>query len=222
MINRRTALLSGLAIAGLRASAFAQPAAPQWSNQPGPGLPLSAQDSADLARIEAYLNGIHSLKARFIQTAPDGGVASGLALMQRPGRMRFQYDPPSPFLLVANHGVLIFHDAQLNQTSNIPLGRTPLGILLGDRIALSGDISVTKFVRLPGQLQVSLVRTTSPGEGTLTLIFADNPLTLRQWNVLDQQGKQTRVAFANLEVGAAVDAKQFDFRDAGTAQSGGG
>jgi outer membrane lipoprotein-sorting protein len=97
-----------------------------------------------------------------------------------------------------------------------------LGILLGDRIALSGDISVTKFVRLPGQLQVSLVRTTSPGEGTLTLIFADNPLTLRQWNVLDQQGKQTRVAFANLEVGAAVDAKQFDFRDAGWTQSNGG
>ena len=117
---------------------------------------------------------------------------------------------------------MIFHDAQLNQTSNIPLSRTPLGILLGDHVTLSGDVAVTKFVRLPGQLQVSLVRTASPGEGTLTLIFADNPLTLKQWSVVDQQGKQTRVTFTNMEIGAIVDAKLFEFRDAGSTSNGGG
>jgi outer membrane lipoprotein-sorting protein len=199
MIHRRTALLAGFSILGL--PVMSRLAAAQ----------SSPEDRADLARIEAYLNGIRTLKARFIQTAPDGAVTQGVALMQRPGKMRFQYDPPSPFLLVANYGVLVFHDNQLNQTSNIPLGRTPLGMLLGDHITLSGDITVTKFVRLPGQLQVSLVRAASPGEGTLTLIFADTPLTLRQWIVLDQQGKQTRVSFTQMDVGAAVDAKQFDY-----------
>lgn len=210
MIPRRAALLSGLSVSGFRT--LTREAAAQ----------LSSQDSADIARIEAYLNGIHSLKARFMQTAPDGGVAQGVALMQRPGRMRFQYDPPSPFLLIANYGILFFHDAQLNQTTNMPLGRTPLGILLGDQLRLSGDISVTKFVRLPGQLQVTLVRSASPSEGSLTLIFADNPIMLKQWIVVDQQGKQTRVAFTNMEVGAPVDAKQFDYRNLSSPTAGGG
>ena len=161
-------------------------------------------------------------RVSFIQSAPNGGITQGVALLQRPGRMRFQYDPPTPYLLVANHGVLVFHDTQLNQTSNIPLSRTPLGILLADHVTLSGDVTVTKLVRLPGQLQVSLVRTASPGEGTLTLIFADNPLSLRQWVVVDQQGKQTRVAFTNMEVGASLDSNQFEFRDPGQYGGGGG
>jgi outer membrane lipoprotein-sorting protein len=182
----------------------------------------SPQDRADLARIDAYLNGIRTLKARFVQTAPDGSLTQGVALMQRPGRMRFQYDPPSPFLLVANYGILVFRDAQLQQTSNIPLSRTPLGILLADHASLSGDVTVTKFVRLPGQLQVSLVRTANPGEGTLTLIFSDNPLMLRQWIVLDQQGKQTRVTFTNMDVGASIDAKLFELHDGPAPQTGGG
>src|ERR1700722_15778547 len=199
MINRRTALLSGFSIAGLRAMSGVAEAQ------------TSAQDQADLARIEAYLNGIRSLKARFVQTASNGSTASGIALLQRPGKMRFQYDPPTPFLLVANHGFLTFVDSQLNQTSHIPLSRTPLGILLSDRVTLSGEVTVTRLARFPGQLQVSLIRTASPGEGTLTLVFADNPLTLRQWVVLDQQGKQTRVALTNLEVGARLDTKLFDY-----------
>jgi outer membrane lipoprotein-sorting protein len=213
MIHRRIALAAGLSLAAL-------PFAGLWASSRGAEAQISNQDRADLSRIEAYLNGIRSLRARFVQTAPDGSITGGLALMQRPGRMRFQYDPPSPFLLVANYGVLVFHDAQLNQTSNIPLSRTPLGILLGDHTTLSGDVTVTRFVRLPGQIQVSLVRAASPGEGTLTLIFADNPLTLRQWIVLDQQGKQTRVAFTDMEVGANVDARLFDFHDIPRASGG--
>ena len=211
MINRRTAMLSGLSIAGLRAMTGAVTAQ------------TSGQDQADLARIEAYLNSIRSLKARFVQTASDGASASGIALLQRPGKMRFQYDPPTPYLLVANHGFLTFVDSQLAQTSHIPLSRTPLGILLADRVTLSGDVTVTRLARLPGQLQVSLVRTASPGEGTLTLIFADNPLVLRQWTVLDQQGRQTRVAFTNMDLGASIDSSQFEHQDlpTGGGSSGG-
>ena len=210
MIDRRTVFASGLSLVGLLALAGRATAQ------------LSPQDRADLARIEAYLNGIHTLKAHFVQTAPDGSLSQGLAVMERPGRMRFQYDPPTPFLLVANYGILFFHDAQLNQTTNIPLGRTPLGILLAEQTTLSGEVTVTRFVRLPGQLQVSLVRTASPGEGTLTLIFADNPIALRQWTVTDQQGKQTRVSFTNMELGTRIDASLFDYRKLTNAGGGGG
>ena len=127
--------------------------------------------------------------------------------------MRFQYDPPSPLLLVAGHGLVVFHDKSLNQTSNIPLSKTPLGILLADHVRLQGDVTVTGMQRLPGQIQVSLVRTASPGDGTLTLIFADNPLTLRQWTVLDAQRQETRVTLYNVETGGQFDPKLFEFID---------
>jgi outer membrane lipoprotein-sorting protein len=178
-----------------------------------PPTQITERDRADLARIEVHLNGVRSLKARFLQVAPNGASSQGTAWLERPGRMRFQYDPPSPLLLVAGHGLVVFHDAQLKQTSNIPLSRTPLGILLADRIVLSGDVTVTGVQRLPGQIQVSLVRTATPNEGSLTLIFADNPLTLRQWSVLDAQRQETRVTLYNLELGGHFDPKLFEFVD---------
>ena len=177
------------------------------------GFQPTAQDSADLARIETYLDGLRTLKAHFLQVAPNGATSQGTAWLDRPGRMRFQYDPPSPLLLVAGHGLVVFHDKSLNQTTNIPISKTPLGILLADKVHLSGDVTVTGMQRLPGQIQVSLVRTASPGDGTLTLIFADNPLALRQWTVLDAQRQETRVTLYNVETGGKFDAKLFEFID---------
>ena len=78
---------------------------------------------------------------------------------------------------------------------------------------LQGDVTVTAMQRLPGQIQVSLIRTASPGDGTLTLIFADNPLTLRQWTVLDAQRQETRVTLYNVETGGKFDQKLFELVD---------
>lgn len=176
-------------------------------------LALSAQDRADIARVETYLNGIKTLQARFLQVAPDGRTSEGQAWLQRPGRMRFQYDPPAPFLLVGGHGLLVFHDSQLKQTSNIPLGQTPLGLLLQDNLRLSGDVTVSRVMRLPGQLQVTLYRTASPQDGALTLIFADNPLVLRSWIVTDPQRRETRVTLYNAQLGGTFDQNLFTFID---------
>ena len=176
--------------------------------------PLTPQDQADLLRIQAYLDSVRALHARFLQIAPDGRTSGGQAWLERPGRMRFQYDPPAPFLLVAGHGLLVFYDSALKQTSNIPLGSTPLSILLANQVNLFSDgVTVTGFRRLPGQLQVSLVRTASPQDGTLTLIFADPPLTLRQWVVTDAQGKQTTVTLYDVQLGGSYPDKLFEFID---------
>jgi outer membrane lipoprotein-sorting protein len=207
----RRSLLAALPLAVVARRAGAQP-----SFQPGP------QDRADLARVESYLNSLRTLKAHFLQVAPNGGLSEGTAWMQRPGRMRFQYDPPAPFVLVAGSGIFVFRDTQLQQTSNLPLSRTPLGILLANDVKLSGDVTVTGMQRLPGQLQISLVRTASPSDGTLTLIFADNPLTLRQWVVTDPQRQETRVTLYNVELGGTFDQKLFDVADPSFRPSGNG
>jgi outer membrane lipoprotein-sorting protein len=176
-------------------------------------MALTSQDRADITRIEAYMNGLRSLKARFLQVAPDGSTTQGTAWLERPGRMRFQYDPPTPLLLVAGHGLVVFNDRQLNQTSNIPLGSTPLSLLLTDNLKLSGDVTVTNIARQPGQVAVSLVRTASPADGSITLVFADNPLALRQWSVTDAQRQETRVSLFNVELGGHFDEELFRFID---------
>ena len=201
-MNRRTLLLAPFLAPLLAPAASAQaPAA------------LTAQDRADVARIEAYLNGIRTLHSRFRQIAPNGATSGGQAWLERPGRLRFEYDPPSPFLLVGGHGLLVFHDSQLKQTSNIPLGSTPLGLLLQDNLRLSGDITVAGLTRAPGQLQIRLLRTKSPADGTLTLVFADAPLALRQWSVVDAQRQETRITLYNIELGGTFNQKLFEFVD---------
>ena len=176
-----------------------------------PATTLSAADQADIQRIQAYLNGITTLKAHFVQVAPNGSLSQGTAWLDRPGRMRFQYDPPSPLLLVAGHGEVVFHDSSLDQTTNIPIGLTPLGILLADHISLTGDVTVTGLRRLPGEVQITLVRTARPTDGSLTLTLSDTPLVLRQWTVVDAQGRQTTVTLTNIELGGRFDQNLFQY-----------
>lgn len=173
-------------------------------------LTLTPQDKADIERVETYLNGLKSLKAHFVQVAPNGAISEGTAWIERPGRLRFQYDPPSPFLLLASSGVLTFHDGSLHQDSNIPLGRTPLGILLSDHVTLSGAVTVTGIHREPGQLQVTVVRTADPGDGSLTLTFSEQPLALRQWTVVDAQRRETHITLYDIKTGGTYDRQLFD------------
>jgi outer membrane lipoprotein-sorting protein len=203
-MNRRTLLAAAVL---LPLSARVARAAPAQA------VALTPQDRTDIARIEAYLNGLHTLKARFLQVAPDGATSEGTTWLDRPGRMRFQYDKPSPLLLVAGHGLFVFYDRELKQVTNVPLGATPLGLLLRDHLTLSGDVTVTAIERVPGQIQVTLVRTASPGDGSLTLVFADNPLALRQWQVVDGQRQETRVTLFNVQVGGSFDADMFSLVD---------
>jgi outer membrane lipoprotein-sorting protein len=174
---------------------------------------LSDADQATLTQVSQYLNAIRSLKGRFLQIGPDGKTAQGTVWLERPGRMRFEYDPPSPLLLVAGNGKVIFHDAKLDQVSEEPLTQTPLSLLLADTISLSGDVAVTDFQRLPGQLRLTLVRTKTPGDGSLTLLLNSNPLALVGWSVVDAQGQETRLRLSDMKPGGTFDSALFTYAD---------
>ncbi len=209
MLMKRRSLLASIALVSLGAA--------------GPvAFTRTPQDQADISRVESYLNSIRTLKARFLQVAPDGGVSRGTVWLERPGRMRFEYDPPSPLLLVAGHGLVVFHDSQLQQTSNIPIGSTPLGILLADNVTFSGNVTLTGLSRLPGEIVLKLVRTSSPADGSLTLYFSDNPLSLTQWTVEDAQHRETRVSLYDVQLGGHFDQDLFVYIDPRAYDSGGG
>jgi outer membrane lipoprotein-sorting protein len=159
------------------------------------------------------MNGLTSLKAQFLQIGPDGGTSTGTMWLVRPGRLRFQYNPPSPLLLVASHGLVVFRDNKLDQTSNIPEGQTPLGLLLRDKISLTGDVTVTDFQRPPGLIDITLVKTAAPGDGSLTLVFDANPLALTGWSVVDAQGRETRIRLTDITFGGSYDNSMFTYVD---------
>lgn len=186
------------------------------ASQAGPPArtPLSAQDKADIARAEDYLNGVTTLKARFLQVSPNGVSVEGDAYLSRPGKLRLQYDPPSPLLVVADGTFLIIHDSQLGEPSYLPLGSTPAGVLVRPGVKLEGgDVTVTRVVRLPGVVRISLVEADDPAAGELTLVFSDKPFALKQWQVKDAQHQVTTVSLFQAQNGLSLDPKLFEFKD---------
>lgn len=176
--------------------------------------PLSAGEQALVGRIEAYFNGVRTMRARFLQSASTGQVAEGTVALQRPGRMRIEYDPPVPVLIVADGTWLIYHDRGLNQISYLPLGQTPAGILVEDKIDLDGGgLTIVDFSRAAGVVRITVVRTQSPADGSLTLAFSESPLELRQWRVVDAQGVATTVSLSEIATGMKLDAELFRFVD---------
>jgi outer membrane lipoprotein-sorting protein len=182
---------------------------------------LSADDQKLIGQIQDYLNGLTALTANFLQVAADGSTRTGKAWLQRPGKMRFEYDPPDPQLLVAGFGLLVYHDPDLAQTTNIPLSATPLGILLANKVQLSGVVTVTNIDREPGEIRLTLIRTGKAAEGSLTLVFNTGPLELRQWVVTDAQQKQTRVSLYDIAPGGPFPDSLFTYQGQSPITSGG-
>ena len=170
---------------------------------------LTAQDKTDLKRVEDYLEGLSTLKAGFLQISSNGEVASGKIFMSRPGKMRFEYDPPASILMIADGIFLVYIDKDLDQVTHIFLKSTPVNFLVREDIRMDGDITVTRVARSPGVLRLTVQDTNEPEKGSLTLIFADNPLALRKWTVIDAQNIRTNVTLTGLETGMTLDPKLF-------------
>jgi outer membrane lipoprotein-sorting protein len=175
---------------------------------------LSETDKADIERAETYLNAITTLKARFLQVSPNGTSIEGDLYLSRPGKLRLQYDPPSPLLVVADGTFLVVHDSQLGEPSWLPLNSTPAGVLVRANLKLQGgDVAVTRVIRLPGVVRISLVEVEDPAAGEITLVFSDRPFMLRQWQVKDAQHQVTTVSLFEAQSGLTLDPKLFVFQD---------
>ena len=176
------------------------------------GPALSEADRADIARMEAYFNTLKTIQARFMQMSSEGSYAEGNFYLSRPGRMRIEYDPPVPVLIVSNKQTLVYYDKDLEQISYMGLDSTPAGILVGAEVSFSGKISVTGFERGANTLRVTLVQTEDPLAGSITLVVSDNPMVLRKWTVTDAQGVVTNVSLLGTRFGVALDPELFRFK----------
>jgi outer membrane lipoprotein-sorting protein len=174
---------------------------------------LDKQDYDDVIRIQGYLDGIKSMQSRFQQLTPEGGASSGQMWLERPGRMRIEYDAPVPILIVATGGEIYYYDKKLQQLSRTETDKTPAWFLLRPQIRLGGDVTITRFERAPGALRLTMVETQKPDDGRLTVVLSDKPLELRQWTVVDAQAKEITVTLAEPRFNAQLNPNLFYWTD---------
>ncbi len=134
-----------------------------------------ADDLPEVQAAEAYLSGLDTLHARFIQTSGSGRQVAGNFYLKRPGKMRFQYDKPVTDFIVADGLYVYYYDGEMKQQSHTLISRSLANFFLRKNLKLSGDVKVTDVKRDGGLLQVSLVESTNPLGGTLTLGFRKTP-----------------------------------------------
>ena len=183
-------------------------------SQPAFSIPHKQQDQ--LTQIENYLHSLKTMKARFIQTASDGGKASGVFYLQRPGRMRFEYDDPIEDFIVADGSMIYFYDSEMEQQSNVAIGNSLADFILRSDLKLSGDVTVTNLrtEKEDDTLHVTLTQTSDPEAGALTLVFQRSPMRLLKWFIYDAQGHTTEVSLWEIETGLLFkDKKLFRYRD---------
>ena len=216
MRRRLTALAAAGLLAGLPLAAPGPSAAePADTQQAAATAGLSAEDRKTVQRIEAYLTSIKTLRGRFVQTASGGGQATGEVWLKRPGKLRFEYDKPTDILIVSNGSMLLYFDREVMQTSYIPLSQTPLGFLVRDKVDLRNveDYHLAGLERGRGEIAVWVAQEgVEAGQpGSLRLVLDAEPMALKRWRVVDQQGAVTRVRLSEVETGVALDDDLFDF-----------
>jgi chaperone LolA len=202
--------ISLIMMVGWMLAAAAANGAPEAAAQTG----IDGKYAPDIARVEAYLSTISSVVANFSQTAADGSTGAGKFFMKRPGKMRWQYAPPTPILLVSDGKVVTYYDAGLDQVTYIGVDDTLAGFLAQKTIKLtSASTKLTRFSSENGLISATIIQSKKPSEGSLTLEFSDKPLEIKNMIAVDATGNQTRVTLENAQFGPVLDDKLFVFED---------
>ena len=173
--------------------------------------PLSAKDRVEIAKIQDYLNHMKTVSADFLQVDDRGGMMNGKLSIQRPGMMRVVYDAPSKDFIVADGRMVHIWNDDLKSQTNVEEGSSLADFILRDPIQLGGDVTITFFQHFPAKTELTLVESKDPAAGSLTLIFEENPLILRQWRVTDPQGHITGVNLQNMRTDVTFAETEFDF-----------
>jgi outer membrane lipoprotein-sorting protein len=167
---------------------------------------FNATQRAQVDKVSAYLSSVQQLNGRFVQVGPDGTRVKGEFYIQKPGKVRFEYEPPSPIEIVADGQSVVVRDRRLATQDLYPLSQTPLRFLLSDRIDLLKETNVVgvtaddTFVTVVIEEKHAVI-----GTSRLTMMVGAKDFQLKQWTVTDPQGYDTSVAVSNLDVSKRPD-----------------
>jgi outer membrane lipoprotein-sorting protein len=173
-------------------------------------LKLSPEQQTAVNAISDYLNSFKTLQGEFTQISPKGNMSQGVFYIAKPGKMRFEYAPPNPFLIVSDGTWLTIKNVKKEKGDQFPLSQTPLRLVLGNKVDIVKDTSVLDYQEQDGILTVTVEdKKNTLGSGQLTLVFDQTRKVLQQWIVTDGKGRKTTVSLENLQAGIEPDPKLF-------------
>src|SRR5437588_3097819 len=171
---------------------------------------FDANQKAQAARVSSYLSSLQTLVGNFVQVGPDGSKTKGDFYIQKPGKVRFEYDDPSPIAIIADGSSLAVRDRKLATKDISPLSQTPLRFLLSDRIDLLKDTNVVNVTADDIYISVTIEEKQALiGTSRLMLMVGTKDGQLKQWTVTDPQGYDTTVAIYNLDANKKLDSGLF-------------
>lgn len=181
---------------------------------PGPTPLIGAQQDEAVKRIDAYFNGITNLQGNFDQVDSNNKHTTGRFYVQRPGKLRFDYAPPSSLKIVADGSFLAIEDSDLKTVEKYPLDSTPFRLLLTDGVDLGRDAHIIGVESGDGQLAITLEDKTGQAAGQIKLYFDNGAeLKLKRWVITDAQGFATQVTINDVVPGRRVAADFFNSTD---------
>lgn len=171
---------------------------------------LTSQQQKIVIQINSYLNNLTDLRGRFLQINPDDSQQKGKFYLKRPGRIRFDYAPPSLQRVIADGHYLIIEDRDINTEDRFPLKNTPFRILLAKDVNIVRDAIIKSVIETDEQTSVILIDRNGSAIGEIELVFTNTPkLVLKEWKVIDAQGQTTRVILSRLNFDEKIDGKLF-------------
>lgn len=169
--------------------------------------------SQDLARIDAVMNNTASFAGRFAQYGSDGSFSQGAVYLKRPGKIRFEYDPPAQLLMVSDGVTLTQVDKALDTKDRVPLKSTPLAFFLAEKVKLEDDVEIVSLQKTTDAISVTAKDGSGEMDGAITMIFDPATLALREWVVHDGFGQQTKVLLSDLRYNERLNPRLFVLRD---------
>lgn len=180
---------------------------------PGAAAAETKADAADIKKIENYLNAIKTMRADFVQIASNGEKVEGRMYIEKPNKIRMEYDKPSDVLIVGNGDYVVYYDKELEQITNIDYDEIPAAAILADTVKIDGkEIEVVDYYEDPGVTRIGLKYAHSGDLGPFTLVFANSPFELRQWKVITPQAMEVSLSLYNAVTDGKLDESLFEFR----------
>jgi outer membrane lipoprotein-sorting protein len=182
---------------------------------------FDANQKAQAARVSSYLSSLQTVVGNFVQVGPDGTKTKGDFYIQKPGKVRFEYEAPSPVAIIADGSSLVVRDRKLATQDIYPLSQTPIRFLLSDRIDLMKDTNVVSVTADDLYISVTIEEKQALiGTSRLMLMIGTKDGQLKQWTVTDPQGYDTTVAVYNLDTTKKVNPDLFKIDDFSTFSRG--
>lgn len=170
---------------------------------------LNEEQRASLERINAFINSFQTLRGDFVQISDKGQSVRGVLMLSKPGKIRFDYAPPSPLLIVSDGKWLTIKNKIKERGDQVPLRATPLRLIVAPTIDLFAETTVLSVDEADGLTSVALADKKDALGGHIVLVYDNVQDTLQQWIIVDGKGRRTTVQFANLEKDVVLNQKLF-------------